>query len=234
MVRAMREERFNDEILFDRLVDGELSPAERRRLLASLDERPDGWRRCALAFLEAQSWISGFAQTVRDAPQSDDAKVLALPESGQGKHLRQGLAALAIAASLLIAFSIGSMRSGIDRSTAAVSPNSEEQVAAVAPPLKQAVPHSAAADDALTLWVRDDAGRKQSLRVPLVEAGELDHQLGVTFQSAVPARLRERLRERGYDVQSRGRYAPLWLENGRPMIVPVEDTKIVPVSQQVY
>ena len=45
-----------DDVLFDRLVDGELSAAERRELLASLDGRPTGWRRCALAFLEAQTW----------------------------------------------------------------------------------------------------------------------------------------------------------------------------------
>jgi hypothetical protein len=43
---------------FDRLVDGELSPAEYRQLLASLDDMPDGWRQCALAFLEAQA-LSG-------------------------------------------------------------------------------------------------------------------------------------------------------------------------------
>ena len=51
----------NDDALFDRLVDGELSDFERQRLLASLDDpqgvwRDQGWRRCALAFLEAQTW----------------------------------------------------------------------------------------------------------------------------------------------------------------------------------
>ena len=40
--------------LIDRLVDGELSEHERRTLLESLDTTPDGWRRCALTFLEAQ------------------------------------------------------------------------------------------------------------------------------------------------------------------------------------
>src|SRR5262245_7197050 len=45
----------NDDVLFDRLVDGELSADERRHFLTSLDDRPDGWRRCAIAFLEAQS-----------------------------------------------------------------------------------------------------------------------------------------------------------------------------------
>jgi len=62
----------------------------------------------------------------------------------------------------------------------------------------------------------------------------LDRELGVSFQSAIPSGIRERLQHRGYDVQSKRRYAPLWLENGQPMIVPVEDTKIVPVGHNVY
>ena len=49
-------EHLRDEAVFDRLADGELSLEETRSLLRSLDERPDGWRRCALAFLEAQAW----------------------------------------------------------------------------------------------------------------------------------------------------------------------------------
>ena len=50
------EFRRDDARVLDRLVDGELSQAERRALLAALDDEPGGWRRCALAFLEAQSW----------------------------------------------------------------------------------------------------------------------------------------------------------------------------------
>jgi hypothetical protein len=38
----------------DRLVDGELTESERRDLLLRLDLESQGWRRCALAFLEAQ------------------------------------------------------------------------------------------------------------------------------------------------------------------------------------
>ncbi|MEX2138009.1 MAG: hypothetical protein WD894_02020 [Pirellulales bacterium] len=44
--------------VFDRLVDGELSATEERALVAALDAQPDGWRRCAAAFLEARAWRS--------------------------------------------------------------------------------------------------------------------------------------------------------------------------------
>ena len=45
-----------DDQQFDLLVDGELSESDRHALLSSLDGSPEGWRRCALAFLEAQAW----------------------------------------------------------------------------------------------------------------------------------------------------------------------------------
>jgi anti-sigma factor RsiW len=63
----------HDDALFDRLVDGELTGEERRRLLESLDTRPEGWRRCALAFLEAQSWREELGQVARAAHPLDDS-----------------------------------------------------------------------------------------------------------------------------------------------------------------
>jgi hypothetical protein len=63
----------DDERLIDLLVDGELEGAERRRLLERLDSTPDGWRRCATAFLEAQAW--------RQAIVSDELGVAPAPAS---------------------------------------------------------------------------------------------------------------------------------------------------------
>jgi hypothetical protein len=48
--------------LIDLLVDGELPEAARCELLSQLEREPEGWRRLALAFLEAQSWKQAFAQ----------------------------------------------------------------------------------------------------------------------------------------------------------------------------
>lgn len=39
----------------DRLVDGQLGDAEYRELLRQIDEDPDGWKQCALAFLQHQA-----------------------------------------------------------------------------------------------------------------------------------------------------------------------------------
>src|ERR1017187_5596583 len=52
---------------FDLLVDGELSETDRRDLLLELEHEPDGWRRCALAFLEAQCWKAELRQIAAPA-----------------------------------------------------------------------------------------------------------------------------------------------------------------------
>ena len=49
-----------DDGFIDRIVDGELTPAELRAAIDRLDREPDGWKRCALAFLEAQCWRESF------------------------------------------------------------------------------------------------------------------------------------------------------------------------------
>ncbi|MEE2640201.1 MAG: hypothetical protein VX768_06205 [Planctomycetota bacterium] len=44
-----------DELLLDRLVDNDLSDDEYRQVLSWVEEKPDGWRQLALAFLESQA-----------------------------------------------------------------------------------------------------------------------------------------------------------------------------------
>src|SRR5262245_44335403 len=77
--------------LLDRLVDGELDGEERRKLLARLDATPDGWKRCALAFLEAQAW----------------REVLKAPSPVRARRPIVSPRRLALAASLLAAFGAG-------------------------------------------------------------------------------------------------------------------------------
>jgi hypothetical protein len=233
----MRDKFPIDDSVFDRLVDGELSPGERRQLLDSLDNQPDGWRRCALSFLEAQSWRESLGQLVRgDGEDCDSQKSLApAMDASARKGLKHGMAWVAVAASLLIAFTLGTItRNGGGPIAVNNAGNVGPPIADVVPPPRVNEPGATTSTDALTLFVRDDAGRTRPLRVPLVDAATLEKQLGWQFQSGVPADVRAQLQNRGFDVRSKQSYAPLWLENGRPMFVPVEDTQIVPVGRNVY
>ena len=228
-----RETDTNDDVRFDRLVDGELSADERRRLLASLDDRPGGWRQCALAFLAAQTWRQELGRLVDEPAARATAAVAGAEPSSTAKRT---VPWYAVAASVLVAFTLGLAFGGISPpSHHAAAPNlSPDQIAAGTPTPDNPVDNLAGPDDALTLWVRDETGQPRSLRVPLVDAAAVDRRLGLDFPSGVPATVRDQLHERGYQVESKRRYAPLWLDNGRPLVLPVEDTKIIPVSDRVY
>jgi hypothetical protein len=221
-----------DDSVFDRLVDGELPPGERRQLLSSLDGEPDGWRRCALSFLEAQSWREGFGELVTE--RVDDRvsdKTLVAPNRN---GIKKGMSWIAIAAGLLVAYTLGAFSRNSGEPIAANYAGNGPLVADVVPPPRVVQPKAMTSPDALTLFVRDDTGQTRPLRVPLVDAETLEKQLGLHFRSGMPADVRAQLQNRGFDVRSKQSYAPLWLENGRPMFVPVEDTKIVPVGRNVY
>lgn len=86
----------------DLLIDGELSPEARRELLARLDDSPDGWRRLALGFLEAQAWRDSFAEAAREAPSP--ALILAIPPRPRRMRLAPWMARAAV---VLAAFTLG-------------------------------------------------------------------------------------------------------------------------------
>ncbi len=222
----------NDDTQFDRLVDGELSATERQELLTSLDSREDGWRRCALAFLEAQAWSGEFKQMLADP--ADSPQVVSLP--GDTSAVPTGRW-LAIAAGLLIAFGVGWLTNSAPRDR----PMDQQTTLAHTDPQELVEPEefpegpreAVDPNDAVTLLVRDVSGNDQRVQVPLMEVEALNDQ----FADALPAELRNRFRNRGFDVQRRRRFAPMFFEQNEqlvPMIVPVDDTKIVPVSRPIF
>ena len=95
----------------DLLVDGELSEADRRELLLQLEHEPDGWRRCALAFLEAQCWKAELGQIARaggEGRRGDRIRGFAAGANGRRQSWRQYAATmLTIAASFLMALVVG-------------------------------------------------------------------------------------------------------------------------------
>ncbi|MEM8946858.1 MAG: hypothetical protein AAGD11_16915 [Planctomycetota bacterium] len=229
----MNEDMHKDDTIFDRLVDGELSGDEQRRLLASLDQRSDGWRRCALAFLEAQAWASEFKHIVTKPVQesSSFASTLKPTSPEPARSATTSSHWLAIAAGLLVAFGIGWLANSenLENSSAPTIANVEQQVI----PLNEDDPALADSKDAVTLLVRDTTGKNRRLQVPLMEVEAFDNQ----FADALPANLRERMRNQGFDMQRRRRFAPMFFEQDQqlvPMVVPVDDTYIVPVDRPIY
>jgi hypothetical protein len=223
----------DDNLIFDRLADGELSNAERQELLASLDSRADGWRRCALALLEAQTWRRDFKSfVIQEAPPTVVQVAAIVPSELPARPMRGSFSKsnanrwFTLAASALVAFGVGWQMRGSD-SQAPIN----EQVAS-----DNIANKEVNSRDAVTLLVKDDQGKQQRLRLPLVDGPELEGQI-VELSPQVSPKMRASLQNRGLDLQSKRRYAPLFFEHGKqvvPMVVPVNDTYIVPVNRPVY
>ena len=219
-----------DELLFDRLADGELSATERRQLLQSLDHREDGWRQCALALLEAQTWRYQIRELVKD----NSHETIASTSLGLRQLVGRKTFWLATAAALTIAaFFLG--RAGRHPTPGGMI---EDGVIASEQPSTNTLEHqveadSLSSDDIVTLLVRNADGEPQRLRVPLVDLASLDNQSG----PSLPSELQASFRDRGFDLRRRRRFAPMFFEQNQrlvPMVVPVDDTYVVPVDRPIY
>jgi len=94
-----------DVCCIDKLVGGELPEDERRALLLRLDSAPDGWRQCALAFLEAQMWRESFVPL--GAAANADRSTAPVTQSQHWTFGRRLARRSALAASIAVAFALG-------------------------------------------------------------------------------------------------------------------------------
>ncbi len=222
-----------DDARFDRLVDGELSADEYRTLLASLDDEPGGWRRCALAFLEAQA-IRRELTAVRTRDQSPPvpAKKQASDPIDVAKF--DWRLPLGMAASFLAALTLGMTLPDLWRNGNAPAPTD-----------RNIVQHKPATDTVPQLQPRT-VGNAQLMvdgpggtttsagQVPIYDVpGGMDSYLSAGG-SAVPVQWINELKRRGHQVEHGEQYVPVDLEDGRRAVIPVESLKITPVSRRAY
>jgi hypothetical protein len=253
-------EPINDELL-DRLVDGELSLDEEHHLLRALEEAPGAWRRCALTFVEAAAWrreLAGVrAESVhgsKRAGAADDAGAIS-PAVGQsiaspfrGRSLRI-YPLLAVAASVALAFAAGwllprAVRDGQMQPQDLIAesdrgPSAEQLVAPSRPVLAESRwPGVLDPNQVMALVVTQPDGSERPVLVPLLDEHAANRLAGgiteAGFSSALPPSVRRQLEQAGFRIELRRRYAPLPLDRDRHLIVPVEDTQIVPVRAGVY
>jgi hypothetical protein len=234
----------NTDIDFDRLVDGELSEEERRRLLTSLDKEPGGWRRCALAFLEAQCWndsFAGWADKIKadatkqpESPAAQPTAAYAKKRSPWAGHLGT---VLSVAASFFVALWIGSAfhdwnaqpRQGFVQKTPigvdavvnnANNVNNVNNVRAVTP----AQPAEAKPWQLVTVSPSNEQNNR-AINVPARERQQLDEQWRNT-PTAIPGDVMEALARTGRQVQQRRELVPVNLQDGRQMVMPVDKVDV--------
>jgi hypothetical protein len=131
--------------LIDRMVDGGLTPAQLRRAVRELDSTPGGWRRCALSFLEVQTWGEAFRNldgTVEEKPRllpgSECSEPLLdsvlPPVSTKGVLPRRWIGDALAAGIAIVAFSLGWLAHAVRNSGQDERPATLVEVAAKADP----------------------------------------------------------------------------------------------------
>jgi hypothetical protein len=230
----------SDDLSFDRLVDGELDEQERRELLTRLDEEPGGWRRCALRFLESQCWkevlgggIGNWELAIGAAPSKnmdvdrqpggDSSRQSPVPGPAAARITvapwrprpaspwvgRLGMLA-AMAASFFVALWLGSW------------------VHRGAPPvvaIGQGSPGGWRADRTV-LAATEQPG-------PGSPQGGIDHWVS-NASPAIPDDVLQALNRTGHRVQQRRGYLPVPLDDGRQVIVPVDQVELHYVGNGTY
>jgi hypothetical protein len=142
-----------------------------------------------------------------------------------------------LVASLAAAFALGVLLPEVQTPSEPAAPPALE-IAEQAPSEQPASPaprFDAPFENAVRMVV--DEGRNQSPRaveVPLVEGRHFDRLSDWEGPWSIPQGMLERLEQLGHRVERRRRYAQIDLKDGRRMIVPVEDLRIVPVGRRVY
>ncbi len=231
-----------DEARFDRLVDGELTAAEYQALLSALDDEPGEWRRCAMAFIEAQAWRSEMAairrgQEMTPVPKTTVAAAV-LP-------WRRWLPLLAIATSFVAAFLGGlAVQRQLDRrvgeeptALGPVNPSRDLLAQGAAPPGDDsaAAAKEPGAIGNIRLVVDGGQGNQpQRIDVPVYDLDQMGAEWLMQDRPALSDDVIESLQRRGRKVERQIEYLPLPLDDQRQIVVPVEQIQITPVSRRSY
>ncbi|MGA2059008.1 MAG: hypothetical protein ABSG67_00900 [Thermoguttaceae bacterium] len=240
---------------FDRLVDGELSESQRTELLNSLDQEPDGWRRCALAFLEAQCWkkeLGGLRQSMPAAQAPVLSAVAPSPRPTKRRSSPFGLAGTltAMAATFLLFLGAGVLwqHSGNRLGNFFGAPGSNQiagnlggNSATTPSGIQTAVAQNDSQPNNASKpwqWVRlspaGSANPGESVRLPVLERDRMDQQWLQNLPSPIPQSVVQALQRSGYQVQRQQELMPLPLKDGRQLVVPVDKVQLQYVGNTTY
>lgn len=239
----------HDDLLLDRLADGELGGDEYRRLLASLDDRPGGWKRCALALLEAQALRKELDGVVPDSNTIGLAAASQTSRRGRARvNVNLVTLALAVTASFLLAFGLGVwLRGGlpvprpgvaetVPPMTHAEKPATSPQAAAQTPGTntpaggqpRARVSINRLPAGSMTLLVDNGSETGEEMQLPVYDISQVD-DTWLQPSPTVPQHVVEKLRSSGLQVRQRRRMVPFELD-GQRVIVPMDEVEVVPVS----
>jgi hypothetical protein len=201
-----------DDRLLDLLVDGELRDVDRRDLLLRFEREPDGWRRCALAFLEVQTWREALSPLA--APAQKKQEPISPPgRVGRNRVRLPSLRLTGLAAAFLLVFALGwAFRAQMARMEPGTPNLPRPQESAVLPPTSPAPSASAPADLARQEQPGPRSRKPASVVDPLIKRWE----------------------QQGFSAETQERLVSMALKDGRKLNLPIREVRVRYVGDHTY
>jgi hypothetical protein len=218
---------FDLTVQLDRLADGELPAEDYRALLAALDEEPQGWRRCAMALLEAQA-LRKDLELLRGECLASPAKVVALPSMKTQRARRPWLTILAMAASFLIALPVGPYL--VHWFVAPAKPLIVEQPKSK-PRVAPAITNTGGSQTPAPLGNLVLTSANGQVEVPYYDVNQGAKYL-LDDRALLPPATIQSLERSGHRVERTPSVMPVDLENGSRVYLPVDNYRITPVRER--
>ncbi len=244
-----------DDVLLERIVDGGMTPRELRAVVALFDRDPDGWKRCALAFLEGQVLGESLRALGEPAAQESvgtlrslDPRPAAAARGSVNYWLRGAAAAATVAAAFTIGWLAHGTRAGIpareslarDEGTTRSQADNGLGVANVILPTDPVPAEDRPAD----LVGRDERPREAAPRairtvarlrfgpenapaeVPVLAGPGITEQWLAEQPPPLSENGQVALERQGYQVAQRRRFVMAILADGRRVAVPIDQVQI--------
>ncbi|HEX3448255.1 MAG TPA: hypothetical protein VHS97_08360 [Isosphaeraceae bacterium] len=234
----------NDDLI-DQIVDGALTSAQLRAVIDMLDREPDGWKRCALAFLESQCWRETFRLVGEPNPTSLQAGLTSLTENGvhtirTGRRwLARALSASVVAASFALGWLGHGVHSGPRPGGNVVAESGEPKTEAPNTPRPQSLATTVGDGPRPTVVDGVDPGNEvmmvARLRVgsadsnnslPILAGPRIDAEWLKNQPPPVSEYGQAILQQHGYQVDQRRRLISATLGDGRRVTVPIDQVQI--------
>jgi hypothetical protein len=243
-MKALDQDLPIDDALIDRVVDGGMSPEELRGALERLERDPGGWKRCVVAFLEAQVLNESFRALGQAENYEPKGQSLAPPRVTAKRSGHRWLRAAAAAAMVMASFAIGWMSHGARTGAPA------RDSLAGDPGIRQPSPQNDVAESTTgsspSDLPEDDRSRLPDEAYPMIRAvatvrvgpegspAEVPVLAGPGINEewlaqqppAVSEHGQAVLASQGYQVEQQRRYFTTVLADGRRVAVPVDHVRI--------
>jgi hypothetical protein len=205
----------------DRLADGELSHEEYAELLCSLDQEEEGWKKCALTFLESQALRTDLRQLVNEP---SPAKI-GLPPTRERFHAWQWIQGIALAACLALAFWLGRGSMTSDGDLAVIPPQPPDSPGVRQEPWKQG---------RMTLMLRGADGSPREVELPVVDGNYVDPDAFLARSAVIPPDVLAAIEQSGHKIERHREFMRQPVDAQHEVVVPVERLRVVPVSNPMY